>query len=95
MNEPEIERLLKFFDLITYSGRMMKETPEEDPEFFRIIESYAMFGLGMIECICIANDEFNERCRGILDARDPLIKTFYSAANSYVEWVESKGFIPQ
>ena len=34
MNEPEIERLLKFFDLITYSGRMMKETPEEDPEFF-------------------------------------------------------------
>lgn len=65
----------------------------DDKESDVAIVGAALYGIGLIDSVCLINEEFAEYRRVAVSDEDNDIQAFAAAARALYDWMKSKGFV--
>lgn len=86
----EKEVLLACYIMISHNVKEMKDNVTS-PE---TVHALCMYGLGVIDAVCVFSKEFLEYREKAMDKDDNDVQAFLCAAKAFHDWMMSKGHIP-
>ena len=90
MSKEKNEFLLQCLMALSHTvGEMRKVI--DNPEH---VQGLALYGLGIVDAVCMFSDEFKEVRIRALDKEDNDVQAFVCAAKAFQDWLESNGLLP-
>lgn len=72
--------------------RMIRALVEEkEPD--AVIVGAALYGMGVVDSVCLINDEFAEYRKKAISPEDNDVQAFAAASRALYDWMKSKGFV--